>query len=140
VIVLDTNVVSELIRPHPNPRVGAWLDDLYDMEIFTTAITVAELLAGVERLPPGRRQTELGIAVRETLTLDFRDHILPFDDSAASEYARIVARRSKTGRPIGAHDAMIAAITATDPTGVVATRNVKDFEDTGVHLINPWDY
>jgi predicted nucleic acid-binding protein len=137
VIVLDTNVISELTRRAPEPRVISWLDSLPVAEIATTAITAAELLYGVARLPSGHRKTELTAAVHGLLTDDFQDRVLSFDDRAAPQYADIVVGRERLGRPIGTADAQIAAICRTLDASL-ATRNTSDFEETGIELINPW--
>lgn len=136
-IVVDTNVISELTRQVPAPEVISWLDSMAAAEVATTAITAAELLYGVARLPDGRRKTGLAAAVRGILANDFAGRVLPFDESAASRYAEIVSHRERLGRSIGVADAQIAAIcSATDAT--LATRNTDDFAETGIELINPW--
>lgn len=136
-IILDTNVISELTRQAPTPGVMSWLDSLSAADVATTAITTAEMLCGVARLPSGRRKTELAAAVDGLLSDDFRGRILAFDEPAARRYADIVTARERVGRPIGAADAQIAAICrATD--AALATRNTDDFAGTGIELINPW--
>jgi predicted nucleic acid-binding protein len=137
VIVLDTNVISELTRQDPEPGVISWLDALTKAEVATTAVTAAELLYGVARMPEGRRKTELASAVHGLLGDDFRGRVLSFDEPAAQRYADIVTGRERLGRPIGVADAQIAAICRTiDAT--LATRNTGDFHETGIKLINPW--
>jgi predicted nucleic acid-binding protein len=137
VIILDTNVISELTRQAPVPAVISWLDSLPAVEVATTAITAAELFYGVARLPSGRRKTELTSAIHGLLGDDFRDRVLPFDDRAALCYADIVCGREQAGRPIGVADAQITAICrAID--AALATRNTDDFTETGIELINPW--
>jgi predicted nucleic acid-binding protein len=136
-IVLDTNVLSELVRVKPDARVLAWLDDKPVAEIATTAVTTAELLYGVARLPAGRRKVELEQAVRAVLDEDLRDRVEPFDRKAAAEYALVVTGRERLGRPISVADAQIAAICRAR-SAALATRNTKDFEDTGIELIDPW--
>lgn len=137
-IVLDTNVVSELTRRSPAPGVLSWLDGLGAAEVAITAITAAELLYGVARLPSGRRKEELAAAVDGLLDDDFRGRVLSFGEPAARRYADVVSARELLGRPIGVADAQIAAICrAVDAT--LATRNIGDFEETGVELINPWE-
>jgi predicted nucleic acid-binding protein len=138
VIVLDTNVISELTRQVPEAGVVSWLDSLPAAEVATTAITAAELYDGVTRLPSGHRQTELAAAVRELLGDDFRGRVLHFDERAASRYADIVCGRRKLGRPIGMADAQIAAICGS-VDAALATRNTGDFEGTGIELVNPWE-
>lgn len=136
-IVVDTNVVSELTRRSPAPEVLTWLDAQQASDIATTAITAAELLYGVACLPDGRRKNELATAVAALLNEDFRGRILSFDLPAAERYGQIVADCKHIGRPIGGADAQIAAICqATQAT--LATRNTSDFEHAGIELINPW--
>lgn len=137
-IVLDTNVVSELMRAAPEPGVTGWVDSLDVSDIFLTAVTAAELMYGVARLPNGRRRRELRAQVDGLLAEDFRDRILPFDAPAATHYADIVADRERSGLQISMADGQIAAICRNWNAGL-ATRNVSDFVDTGVELINPWD-
>ena len=136
-IVLDTNVISELTRQVPEPGVISWLDSLPAEEVGTTAVTAAELLYGVTRMPAGRRKTGLAAAVRGLLGDDFRDRVLPFDEHCAARYADIVCGREALGRPIGVADAQIAAICRT-AEATLATRNTDDFSRTGIELINPW--
>jgi len=137
VIILDTIVISELTRRVPEPGVVLWLDSLSADEVGTTAVTAAELLYGVARMPAGRRKTELTAAVRGLLGEDFRGRVLPFDEPCASRYADIVCGRQTLGRPIGVADAQIAAICRT-AEATLATRNTDDFSGTGIDLINPW--
>lgn len=136
-IVLDTNVISELTRQAPAPHVVSWLDALTAAEVATTAITAAELLYGVSRMPDGRRKTELAAAVHGLLSDDFHGRVLSFDEPAARRYADIVTGRERLGRPIGVADAQIAAICRTIEA-TLATRKTDDFQDTGLQLINPW--
>jgi toxin FitB len=137
VIILDTNIISELTRQAPEPRVVSWLDSLPAEEVGTTAVTAAELLYGVARMPVGRRKRELAAAVHGLLGDELRDRILPFDEHCASRYADIVCGRETLGRPIGVADAQIAAICRT-AEATLATRNTDDFSGTGIELINPW--
>lgn len=134
-IIADTNVVSELFRPTPEPRVIAWLENSSDVTI--TTVTVGEIWAGIENLPDGRRKTGLrGLA--EDLFDEFGSEVESFDFEAARFYGRIVSTRRRLGRPIGYADAQIAAICAANGCPV-ATRNVKDFADIGIDVINPWE-
>lgn len=137
-IVLDTNVVSELMRQAPEAGVASWVDRFPAADVLVTAVTAAELMYGVARLPDGRRKRELHITVEGLLTEDFRDQILPFDAPAAAHYAEIVAAREGAGRPISMADAQIAAICRNWRAGL-ATYNVDDFADTGIDTLNPWD-
>lgn len=136
-IVLDSNVISELTRPRPDPRVLTWFAGTPARQLATTAITVGEVLSGVALLPDGRRKTELRNAVESVIYRDLRGHAEPFDLDAAAAYSEIVAVRSRLGRPISVADAQIAAICrATD--AVLASRNTADFEHTGIQVVNPW--
>ncbi|MGO2745751.1 type II toxin-antitoxin system VapC family toxin [Microbacterium sp.] len=136
-IVLDTNVISEVFRPTPDPGVLAWLESLAD-EVAITTITLAELFAGVRRLPAGRRKTDLELALGAAIE-PYRDtrSLLVFDDEAAEEYAEVLLAREQAGLPITTPDAQIAAICRAHGA-VCATRNEKDFAETGVQVLNPW--
>ena len=137
-IVLDTNVVSELMRNLPNERVANWVDQHPASDVFLTAVTAAELQYGVERLPDGRRKSVLMVKVAELLADDFHGQILPFGSMAAAYYAEISAARERGGHPISMADAQIAAICRHHKADL-ATRNTKDFVDTGIRVLNPWD-
>jgi predicted nucleic acid-binding protein len=136
-IVLDTNVLSELLRPAPDARVVAWLNARARSLLFTTAISRGEMLYGVCRLPDGRRKTRMHEEVMAIFAVDMADRVLPYDDAAADAYARITAVRRARGRPIGQSDAMIAGIVRSRGA-TLATRNVRDFEDCGVEVIDPF--
>jgi len=135
-IVLDTNILSEEMKPVPAPEVHRWLLRQNAAELFTTAICEAEILAGAAPLPEGRRKRDLEAAARNILAL-FSGRILPFDSAAASQYADIVAARQRSGRPIEGFDAQIASI-ARSRGFAVATRDSSGFEQTGVAIVNPW--
>jgi toxin FitB len=135
--LLDTNVISETMRPRPEPLVGAWLDQQPEEELWTVSVVIAELLAGIECMPAGRKQSALREAVEGMLAEDFRGQILTFNLSAARHYAGIVAARQKIGRPIREMDAQIAAI-AHAHGAILVTRDVKDFAGCGISVINPW--
>ena len=136
-IVLDTNVISEIFRSSPEPRVIDWLVSLTG-DVAITSITLAELLAGVRRLPNGRRKDELSRRIEEAVA-PYRGSrsVLAFDDDAAGRYAEVLASREAAGAPISTADAQIAAICLAHGA-VCATRNVKDFQHTGVELVDPW--
>ena len=136
-IVLDTNVVSEPWRSRPSPAVIAWMRAQPTTALFTTAITEAELLYGAALLPSGRRRRSLETEIEQALSEDFLGRVLPFDSSAAREYARIMSSRRSTGRPIAQADAQIAAI-ARSRGAMVATRNAGDFSDCGIDVMSPW--
>jgi toxin FitB len=137
VIALDTNVIAELARRMPDPGVLSWLDSLEISDVVTTAVTAAELRYGIARLPDGHRKRALTAVISGILTEDFAGRVLPFDERASVQYADIVARRERTGSPIGVADAQIAAI-CRDLSAILATRNTADFEETGIELIDPW--
>ncbi|MGE4163979.1 MAG: type II toxin-antitoxin system VapC family toxin [Vicinamibacterales bacterium] len=135
--VLDTTVVSELMRAEPAPAVVDWLDAQPATDLWFTAIAAAELLYGATRLPPGRRRTDLTERIEAMLAEDFARRVLPFDEVAAAHYADIAANREAAGRPISMADAQIAAIVRSHGA-ILVTRNVTDFIDTGVTLVDPW--
>jgi predicted nucleic acid-binding protein len=139
VIVLDTNVLSEALKPVPSDTVLAWMAAEIPSSVFTTTITLAEVLYGVEALPPGKRRTRLLLAIEKMFAEEFAGRILPFDEDAARMFASIVASREAAGRPISQFDAMIAAI-ARSHRAAVATRNTADFERCGIPVVDPWKY
>lgn len=136
-IVLDTNVVSELMRRRPEAAVLSWVDEEDPSGFAITAVTAAELLHGVARLPEGARRRRLAAAVHEMLTEDFAGRVLPFDGASALHYAKLVAARERDGRPIAVADAQIGAI-CRHHGATLATRNVRDFAATGVDVLDPW--
>jgi toxin FitB len=136
-ILLDTNVVSELMRPVANPAVLRWLSKYSADELYCNAIVVAEILYGVELLPDGKRKSELLAGAERLFKVVLGGRILPFDEQAAQVFSRIAAGRRSRGRPIAELDAQIAAI-AHVHGAALATRNTHDFEDCGVRLLNPW--
>ena len=136
-IILDTNVVSELIRAAPDHGVRAWVNSLPSTQVATTAVTAAELYYGVARLPAGQRRQQLAVAVSGLLNDVLRGRIAPFDERSARRYADVITGRERAGRPIGVPDAQIAAI-CRELGAVLATRNINDFEETGVELVDPW--
>lgn len=134
-IVVDTNVVSELMRPSPSPVVVGWVRR-NERELYTTSITLAEIGYGIERLADGRRKELLRSTAEETFG-DFAERVLPFDAEAAVVYATIVSDRDRAGLPIDGFDAQIASICRVH-RAALATRNSKDFRDTGIDVIDPW--
>lgn len=137
-IILDTNVVSEPMRRKPDARVLAWLAAQDAGALYTTAVTEAELRTGLAIMPEGRRREALAAALEAVLGEDLAGRVLPFEGGAAARaYAAIQAGRRASGSPISMADAMIAAIARTRGASV-ATRNVSDFGDTGVEVIDPW--
>jgi toxin FitB len=136
-ILLDTNVLSELMRPMPDPKVVRWLDARPEEDIWISAVTVAEIRLGISILPAGKRKGLLLNLAEQMFQEDFADRCLPFDCQAAIEYARIVAERNRQGHPISVEDAQIAAIAGAGLD--LATRNMKDFSGIeGLKLVNPW--
>ena len=135
-IVLDTNVVSELMKAQPDESVAGWVLAQAAGDLYTTSVTLAEILYGIERLPDGKRKELLGTTASGVFDA-FAEQVLPFDAGAAASYATIVATRDRLGLPINGFDAQIAAICLARGGGL-ATRNVKDFERTGVDVTNPW--
>jgi predicted nucleic acid-binding protein len=136
-IVLDTNIISELLRPAPNKQVEAWLSAQDGENVYFTTVGEAELRYGLALLPAGKRRNALSKAVEEILDEDFQDRILAFDRAAARAYAVIAAARRAAGRPISQFDCQIAAITRANEA-VLAIRNTADFEGCGIRLIDPW--
>ena len=137
-IVLDTNVVSEIMKPLPSAEVQQWMSGKLRDELFTTVITVAEVLYGIELLPQGKRREALLREANAVFGEDFVRQILTFDEPAAHTCASISAFRRIHGRPITTQDAQIAAI-ARVHGATLATRNTDDFEGCGVKLVNPWE-
>src|SRR5215218_8307264 len=135
-IVLDTNVLSELMRRRPTARVVTWVDEQDASGLAITAVTVAELLYGVARLTDGARKSKLAAAVDALVRDDFADRVLPFDAAAAGHYAELVAERERQGRPVSVSDGQIAAICRSH-RAALATRNVRDFDATGVVVRDP---
>ncbi|MDE0350602.1 MAG: type II toxin-antitoxin system VapC family toxin [Gammaproteobacteria bacterium] len=136
-LVIDTNVASDLMRPTPTPSVAAWIAERDAATMYLTAISEAELRFGVAILPAGKRRNALESAMRRWLERGFSDRILPFDSAAARAYAEIAADRRLAGRPIGEADCQIVAISRAHGASLV-TRNIRDFEGTGVEVIDPW--
>ena len=136
-ILVDTNVVSELMRPTPEPAVMAWFSSQDSDALYLTAVTEAELRLGVAILPQGRRRERLSAEVDAMVAQDFASRVLPFDSAAARAYADIAASRRARGRPMPEADCQIAAI-ARARAAAVATRNAPDFAHCGIPVIDPW--
>ncbi|MGA9642343.1 MAG: type II toxin-antitoxin system VapC family toxin [Terriglobales bacterium] len=136
-IILDTNVISEAMRPSPNSNVSQWLSERAPAQLFTTTISLAEILTGVELLPVGKRRSGL-LATAETMfSRLFARRVFVFDEAAARAFPAIVVARRSHGRPIAVMDAQIAAIAKVNDA-ILATRNTADLEDCGIRLANPW--
>jgi predicted nucleic acid-binding protein len=137
-IILDTNVLSEFMRAVPNPTVMDWISHQVSSEVFVTTITQAEMYYGLALLPMGKRRSDLERAVQQMFEQDFSERILTFDSVAALEYAKLASLRRQIGKPITQADAQIAAI-ALSKNAVLATRNIADFCDCQITLVNPWE-
>ena len=135
-IVLDTNVVSEAMKPAPDAAVRAWLNDQAAETLYLSSVTLAELLFGIRALPSGKRRNLLDRALNELLAL-FQDRVLPFDTDAACHYADLAVTAQNGGRGFPTPDGYIAAIAASRGF-IVASRNTASFEAAGVTVINPW--
>ncbi len=136
-IVLDTNVISELMRPEPNPAVVTWVSAQPASSLYTTSINRAEILYGVAALPAGRRRETFAAVVAAIFAEEFAGRVLPFDGEAPEHYARIVTTRRAAGTPIESFDALIAAVTAAAGFRI-ATRDVGGFTGCGLDILNPW--
>ena len=137
IFVLDTNVLSETMKPSPSPAVASWLRKQPLRSLFTAAICQAEILAGIAVLPAGRRRAELEAMATGMFSEDFHERVLPFDDRAAAAYAQLFAARRRTGRPIATEDLIVAA-TAHVHGAAVITRDAGGFEGCGLAVIDPW--
>jgi toxin FitB len=136
--VLDTNVLSAVMGSHPVPEVAAWIAAQPEERLFTTTVCQAEILAGVEIMPEGRRRRGLEAAAKAIFANAFDGRVLPFDEKSAEFYAEIFAARKRTGKPTATTDLMIAAIARAQGADMV-TRDISGFEGCGLTLINPWE-
>ena len=136
-IALDTNVISEFFRSAPDPRVLAWADQWEADDFAAPAVVVAELFRGVARLDAGQRRTRLESLIGTFLQSLGPDRVMPFDSHAAAHFGHVMADRQRSGRPLSTMDGLIAA-TCRASGLALATRNVGDFEMTGIALIDPW--
>lgn len=135
--VLDTNVVSEAMRPTPIPSVMSWLNDQDSLDLFLSAVTLGEVGFGLRSMPQGVRRSQKEAKFEQVIKLGFAGRILSFDEDAANAYGEIMSRRKELGRPLEFADGQIAAIARVHGFAVV-TRNVRDFEECGVKLVNPF--
>ena len=136
--LVDTNVLSEPAKLSPSPNVLNWLRRHGPSEVYTTVISQAEILFGVELLPAGKLRDALAASTEKMFTEDYGGRILQFDEDAARLFAQVAAQRQAIGRPISQFDAMIAAI-ARVHNATLVTRDVADFLDCGIHVVNPWE-
>ncbi|UEM01336.1 type II toxin-antitoxin system VapC family toxin [Skermanella rosea] len=137
-VVLDTNVLSKLMRPAPSEAVVRWVAGRNGASLYTTTVTQAEILFGLALLPEGRRRNDLMAAAEMMFEEDFFGRVLTFDGTAAVMFASIAAGRHRKGKPTSTFDAQIAAICRAQGA-VLATRNTADFQDCGIALMNPWE-
>jgi predicted nucleic acid-binding protein len=137
-IVLDTNIVSEMMEAGPAREVEAWLDQTDESTLWLNAILVFEIKGGLDKMDEGRRKRRLISAFDALVHVDFRERVLPFDLDAALVAARIGAERENRGRPVDIKDTLIAGI-AVSRGAAVATRNVRHFDDLSIEVINPWE-
>lgn len=135
--LLDTNVISEGAKPRPDAGVMDWLASIDEEQLHLSIVSIAELRHGIERLDAGRRKTALDLWLTEQLPARFDSRLMPVDAEIADAWGRIVAAAQAAGRPIGAMDAFVAA-TAKQHQLTLVTRNIADFEATGIRLFNPW--
>ena len=137
-ILLDTNVVSELLRPKPDNNVLAWFEVNAALPMYVSSITEAELWLGVYSLPEGKRRSIYEDDISEILKNDFAGQVLQFDSKAALAYGKLFGKRKTMGRPISREDCQIAALALVHRYSL-ATRNINDFEHSNITLINPWE-
>lgn len=137
-ILLDTNVMSEMMKLTPAPQVMDWIDQKKNISLFVSTVTIAEISYGLNALPEGKRRQQLEEAFDKAIRLGFEHRIMPFDASAAHVYGKIMAQRKAAGRPLSAPDGQIAAI-AHAQGFILATRNGRDFIDCGIEIVNPFD-
>ena len=136
--ILDTNVISELISPQPDPNVAAWVADLDPQLAFLSVITIGELKKGIEKLSSSTRKSDLDAWLNGDLLVRFHDHLLPLDINTLLAWGTLTARLEASGNPMPTIDSLIAA-TAAHTGFTLVTRNVRDFEHAGIALFNPWD-
>lgn len=137
-ILLDTNILSELMKSRPQTEVLSWFARQENHTLFTTTISIAEISYGLHVLPESHRRNVLENAFKRAVQFAFRHRILPFDETAAEQYGKIMANRKVMGRPLGVPDGQIAAIAYSQKMHL-ATRNLRDFQECGLELINPFD-
>jgi len=138
VIILDTNIISELMQAEPNPKVFEWLDGVPSESAWITSISVFELRYGIEQLATGRQRQRLQDAFSRVVDIDFHDRILPLDYDSAMATALIAAEHKRFGRPAELRDTLIAGIVVSRRAELFATRNTRHFQNLDVRVINPW--
>lgn len=136
--ILDTNVVSELVAQNPDHHVIQWVESVDPESLFLSVITIGEMKKGVEKLSSSKRKKNLIAWLEQDLLVRFREHILPIDTSVVMTWGRLLAELEKSGKPMPAIDSLLAA-TASDLGYTLVTRNITDFEDASIRLLNPWN-
>lgn len=136
-IILDTNIISEIMKLEPSDSVMSWLNKQETIKLFITTITIAEISYGLNILPKGKRRATLEEAFDNAISDAFRHQILPFDESSAHMYGKMMGLKKKLGHPVSVPDGQIASIARVNDA-IVATRNIRDFTDCGLELINPF--
>ncbi len=137
-ILVDTNIISELMKPRPSQTVVEWFDNTDPVTVFVSTVTIGEIIYGLNLLPQGKRRQQLTKAFQAVIAEAFSQRIVSFDEAAALIYGELMAQRQKMGRPMAIGDGQIAAI-ASARGYILATRNVRDFEDCGLTLVNPFE-
>lgn len=137
-ILVDTNVISELMRPTPSSAVISWIDEQETINLFISTITIAEITYGIRVMPKGKKREKIQTAFSRAIDEVFAYRIISFDNEAAYAYGEIMGRRKELGHPMSVIDGQIAAIAATHHFSI-ATRNIKDFQACNLRLINPWE-
>lgn len=136
--ILDTNVVSELVAQNPDHHVIQWVESVDPESLFLSVITIGEIKKGVEKLSSSKRKKNLIAWLEQDLLVRFREHILPIDTSVVMTWGRLLAELEKSGKPMPAIDSLLAA-TASDLGYTLVTRNITDFEDASINILNPWN-
>jgi toxin FitB len=136
--LLDTCVISEFIKPHPEPKVVDWLNTTDPDQIFLSAVTIGEIQFGISNRPPSNRRTELEIWLNESLFPQFTNRILTLDADIFLTWGQMTAQQRQQGKPMSVMDSLIAAV-ASQHRMVLVTRNISDFSATGLSLLNPWE-
>lgn len=137
-IILDTNIISEMMKQTPSYKVIKWIDRQDSIELYITTVTIAEISYGINALPNGKRRQLIEDAFNKLLNAAFKHRILSFDEISAHQYGKLMGHRKESGKPLSILDGQIAAIAFTQ-TKTIATRNTRDFVDCGVELINPFE-
>lgn len=136
--ILDTNVIAELVTIQPDPRVIQWIENIDTDTVYLSVITIGELKKGIAKMPDSQRKSALEDWLKDDLLVRFQDHLLPIDTAVMLTWGLLIARMETIGKPMPAIDSLLAA-TASQGEYTLVTRNVRDFEHTGILLLNPWE-